>query len=1071
MWSRIGALVGLAAVAIALTIAPAAAGQGRERLEMYTLTGSAEKIARGTEGAELAGLRYTRRGIRADAVLTRGQRAKLVASGVKVQLKRNRRGRTVTAQAAAQAVGGFNVWRSWDEPGGIRDELYEVARRNRDIVDLEVLGESHQGRELIALKVTKDARKKRDGSRPAVLYSSLQHAREWITVEVNRRLLHHFVDGWRARDREIRKLLERTELWFFVVANPDGYEYTFDVDRLWRKNLADNNRDGQITVGDGVDPNRNFAEHWGYDNEGSSPDPADETYRGTGPASEPETRAMQGLIRRIEPKFQSNLHSFGEWLLYPQGWQVGTLDADYPLYVALGGTDANSAIPGFNPGQSADTLYVTNGETTDYAETSEGTVAYTPELGEGIPGAGFVFPDDEQLIQAEYERLLPFHLGLARSARDPEDPDSPVGIDVEPFYLDADDIDPQNGQTSLFDFKFGVSYGDPQEVRVLASRDLGRVTLKYRINGGRERSARTREWDGGELYNAGNSNYYRVVRGHVTGTDPGDSVRVWFEGEEDDDRGDDDDDRGRGRGDDDEVSSDSFTYNVASDTGRRVLVLSAEDYTGASPVHPGGPHHLSYYTNALAQNGVAFDVYDVDARGRIAPDNLGVLSHYDAVVWYTGNDVVTRETGWGPGNASRLAMQELLEVRDFLNEGGRVLYAGKAAGQQYTPGLGTQLYDPFENRQCRADPAVQARCLALSGSGDSQGDPIQYWFGATITTPGGGNDPDTGELFDVSGIDDPFAGLGWGFNGPDSAQNQDTSSSFIATGDFLQVTDPEGSFPQFESWPAAEYLSGLSGPFDPHSGQSFMWSDRADEAYKRLSRTITVPAGGATLSFWTSYNLELDFDYLIVEAHTVGQDNWTTLPDANGHTTSDLSNDLSCTGGWSNPADAANVLHPFLTHYQTFVPATGECTSTGTTGQWHAANGSSSGWQQFQIAIPGNLGPQVEISITSVSDWGFQQFPGVFIDDITTSTGEGNTSFEDDADPMDGWTVPGAPQDAEGIEGPNRNDWIRRGGLGIKEGAVVATDDTVYMGHGLEGITGTDTRKQVMGRAIGYLLR
>ncbi len=88
-----------------------------------------------------------------------------------------------------------------------------------------------------------------------------------------------------------------------------------------------------------------------------------------------------------------------------------------------------------------------------------------------------------------------------------------------------------------------------------------------------------------------------------------------------------------------------------------------------------------------------------------------MLSHYDAVLWYTGNDVVTREPGWGPGNASRLAMQELNEVRDFLNEGGRVLYTGQRAGQQYTTGLGTQLYDPFENRQCSSDPAVRARCL------------------------------------------------------------------------------------------------------------------------------------------------------------------------------------------------------------------------------------------------------------------------------------------------------------------------------------------------------------------------
>jgi hypothetical protein len=1050
MWSRFVVLAGLAAAAIALAIPPAAAGQGREKLEMYTVAGNAGRIAKATQGLELAGLRYTRRGIRADVVLTNAQRAKLAASGVKVKLKRNRRGRTVSAQAAAQAVGGYNVWRSWDEPGGIRDELYRVARENPDLVKLEVLGNTHQGRELIALKVTDNARRKKDGSRPAVLYSSLQHAREWITVEVNRRLLHHFIDGWQSRDREIRRLLRRTELWFFVVANPDGYQHTFDVDRLWRKNLRDNDGDRQITANDGVDPNRNFPEHWGYDNEGSSPDLADETYRGPSAGSEPETKAMQALLARSKPKFQSNLHSFGEWLLYPQGWQVGTLDADYPLYVALGGTDANSAIEGFNPGQSADTLYVTNGETTDYAETSEGTIAYTPELGEGVPGAGFVFPDDEALIQAEYERLLSFHLGLARSARDPENPDSPVGIDVEPFYLDADDIDPQNGQTSLFDFKFNASYGDPQEVRVLAKRDLGRVTLKYQINGGRVRRARTREWDGGDRYTPGNSNYYHVLRGTVTGTDPGDKVKVWFDG---------------GR-----EESESFTYDAVSESGKRVLVLSAEDYTGASPVQPAGPHYLSYYTDALEANSIAFDVYDVDARGRAAPDNLGVLSHYDAVVWYTGDDVVTRELGWAAGNASRLAMQELLEVRDFINEGGRVLYAGQRAGQQYTVGLGTQLYDPFENAQCRADPAVLARCLALSGSGDSQGDPIQYWFGATITTPDGGNDPDTGDLFDVAGLDDPFAGLEWGFNGADSAQNHTSSSSFIATGDFLQVTDPEGSFPQFESWPAAEYLSGLAGPFDPHTGSSFMWSDRADEAYKRLSRTITVPAGGATLSFWTSFNLELDFDYLVVEAHTVGQDNWTTLPDQNGHTSPDLTNDQSCPGGWSNPADAANVLHPFLTHYQTF-QAGGTCANTGTTGAWHAANGSSSGWQQFQVDLAQFAGQQVEVSITALSDWGVQQFPGVFIDDIQVSTGEGNTSFEDDADPMDGWTVAGAPQDPEGIEGPNRNDWVRRGGLGIKEGAVVATPDTVYMGHGLEGITGADTRNQVMGRAIGYLLR
>ena len=92
----------------------------------------------------------------------------------------------------------------------------------------------------------------------------------------------------------------------------------------------------------------------------------------------------------------------------------------------------------------------------------------------------------------------------------------------------------------------------------------------------------------------------------------------------------------------------------------------------------------------------------------------------------------------------------------------------------------------------------------------------------------------------------------------------------------------------------------------------------------------------------------------------------------------------------------------------------------------------------------------------------------MFVDEIEVSTGEGTTSFEGG---LDGWTVPGAPQDLDGIEGPNLNDWVRRGGLGIKEAAAVATQDTVYMGFGLEGVTGAATRNELMDLVIDYLLR
>ena len=92
--------------------------------------------------------------------------------------------------------------------------------------------------------------------------------------------MNWYIDGWNDGNKEVRRVLRRTELWFVLVANPDGYEYTFDVDRLWRKNLRINDDDGQITINDGVDLNRNFPNHWKYDEEGSSSIMSSETYRG-----------------------------------------------------------------------------------------------------------------------------------------------------------------------------------------------------------------------------------------------------------------------------------------------------------------------------------------------------------------------------------------------------------------------------------------------------------------------------------------------------------------------------------------------------------------------------------------------------------------------------------------------------------------------------------------------------------------------------------------------------------------------------------------------------------------------
>lgn len=191
-----------------------------------------------------------------------------------------------------------------------------------------------------------------------------------------------------------------------------------------------------------------------------------------------------------------------------------------------------------------------------------------------------------------------------------------------------------------------------------------------------------------------------------------------------------------------------------------------------------------------------------------------------------------------------------------------------------------------------------------------------------------------------------------------------------------------------------------------------------------------------------------------MEARTAGQDNWTTLPDANGNTTQ--STGQSCPAGW------IDELHPHLAHYQT-LNDDGTCSPTGTTGEWHAASGSSGGWQQWEVDLADFAGQTAEVSIAYVSDWSVQGL-GTFVDDIEVSTGEGSTSFET-AD-MGGWTVPGAPEGSAA----NANDFIRTTAAGFPEGPVVNTEDSLYFGFGFEGITEEADRNEVMGRAIGYLL-
>jgi murein tripeptide amidase MpaA len=974
-------------------------------------------------------------------ILSGGQVEALAARGAELQIQADPSAQLRTMQDAETE----GVFRMYSGDGGILEELMAQAAEHPDIAEFRVIGETVQGQPIGAVRVTQNVQKAKDGKKPTTVYVAAQHAREWITPEMVRRLLDLYLTRYGTDDR-ITDLVEDTELWFVPVANPDGYDFTFqEGQRLWRKNLRNNDDNPAITVGDGVDLNRNSATRWGYDNEGSSPNPASETYRGPSPASEPETRALDELFGHITPQFMINYHSAAELLLYGLGWQVATPSPDDVIYEAMVGEDDNPAVDGYDPDISAE-LYTTNGDLDSQMQEAHGTLGFTPEMStceaavasnleddwtdEDCQYLGFDFPDDEVLIQAEFEKNIPFALAVAESAIDPDDPVSVVGRDAEDFRVDS----------------FTVSYGDPQTVAVWAKRALQAKTMHYSINGGKAVKSKLTEWAGGERYGFENVDYYAEYRGVVTGAKAGDSVEVWFTGTatgKDLPKG-----QKPGR-----VDSVHFTYDVAQDTGNSVLIVANEDYTGVNPTYPAGtpaPKYVDEHVKALLDNGVTPDVWDVDAQG--VPHDLGVLAHYDAVLWYLGDNRLTQDPEdeliqYGTQQVPDLAVAErqqylTLAMRDYLNEGGKIAYAGETTG--YYGQLGSDLggiyygLDGQPEEECAVTVDPLADCLLLAD------DFTQYWMGAydraALAAAG------------VSGTAEPLDGFQSLFGGPATVDNPiDEVGAFTPTSERLPIAD----FPQFESWEAADY-TGVDGRIVAIEGDVAAAATHVDDSYQRIGRTFDlreVAVGDApTFEAQFAYDAEPAYDHVIVEVHTVGSDeDWTTLPDLNSRTSDVVPAD--CDQGFYIGA------HPQLEYYLT---QGDPCLATGTTGEWNAFTGSSDGWVDVAFDLSAYAGSTVEVVVSYVSDPAFAG-AGLIVDDTRLVVAGEPTQADGFEDGFVTWTVLGPPEGSAA----NASDFEIADGLG-EIVAVTATPDTLLFGFGLEQLDSDAARADVVARMLAH---
>jgi immune inhibitor A len=152
-------------------------------------------------------------------------------------------------------------------------------------------------------------------------------------------------------------------------------------------------------------------------------------------------------------------------------------------------------------------------------------------------------------------------------------------------------------------------------------------------------------------------------------------------------------------------------------------------------------------------------------------------------------------------------------------------------------------------------------------------------------------------------------------------------------------------------------------PVNPHSGEYAFWSNRSDESDMTLTRTFDFESlqGPITMSYWTWYDLEKDYDYLYVEASLDGE-NWQILTTPSGTLDDPSGNSY----GWGY-------------------------------------NGASGGWIQEHIDLSQYAGQRVQIRFEYITDAAVNG-EGFLLDDIAVPEIDYFTDFEQDEG---GWNAAG----------------------------------------------------------------
>jgi len=259
----------------------------------------------------------------------------------------------------------FNYWE-------MRDTLARLAALYPAITEIDTSMRTYQNRALWCLKISDNPNVTEN--EPQVFFNGATHAREPMGAQTCISFASLVCQDY-GHDSLATWLVNNREIYIVPVMNPDGYVYNSDSggsSSYWRKN-----RHIIVAPDVGIDLNRNYGFKWGYDNNGSSPTPGSEVYRGPSRWSEPEVSAIRDFEAGHKFRTEVDFHSYAQDNLYPWAY-IGTSPPELSLISEI--ADTFMANNGYsNTGQWYYSLYPSNGTSVDW-ELSDTVIGSSPKF-------------------------------------------------------------------------------------------------------------------------------------------------------------------------------------------------------------------------------------------------------------------------------------------------------------------------------------------------------------------------------------------------------------------------------------------------------------------------------------------------------------------------------------------------------------------------------------------------------------------------------------------------------------------------------------------------------------------